>query len=204
MEINSKTPKPTNDQAAPKAKSVNMGLNISKATEILNATTRHGSKDYEYGARDLFNALAKAHAFIDEVGEPSVGSAVISIESGWSGVVVRHVSASIDDRPHKMVPVVRWDKNGVETKMRPGRLKVYPLEEGVVLHPHDGKLALRHLKNLVLIETCSFWTARVLRPEGESCREYRSWEQGQPSPGCFHCEAVEFLKRVDPKFDHRR
>ncbi len=100
--------------------------------------------------------------------------------------------------------MVKWDRNGVETKERPNRVRVYDLKEPAELSVHDGRLAVRHLKNLVRGETCSFWQSRGLRPDNETCREYCTWNQGRPSSGCFHCEAVEFLKRIDPKFNPYR
>lgn len=51
-----------------------------------------------------------------------VGSRVILIESGATGVVVRHVRASTDDRPATKAHKVRWDTSKTESYVRPGRL----------------------------------------------------------------------------------
>lgn len=132
---------------------------------------------------------------------PPVGCAVYSLESGWTGTVVRHSPACPDDRPHPVIPVVKWDRNGVETRVRPGSVRAYDLESRLSPDVHEGRLAIHHLKNLVRGETCHHWQSRALRPDGETCSEYRSRTQGTAVPGCSHCQAVEFLKVMDPSFD---
>ena len=58
------------------------------------------------------------------------------------------------------------------------------------------KEALKHISNLIDDDVCAFASSRERRPEGETCREWRTWQQGVPCPGCFKCEAREFLARV--------
>lgn len=124
------------------------------------------------------------------------------MESGWTGVVVRHVAASLDDRPHKVVPVVKWDRNGVETKVRPNRVRVYETAESKLppLSAHDQRRAIRCLKNLVYGEVCSYGMEMDHR-RFSTCRDYMTHRTGGPHPGCDHCQAVAFLKLIDPSFD---
>jgi hypothetical protein len=59
------------------------------------------------------------------------------------------------------------------------------------------KEALQHIENLIGYKGCSF-AERFYgsRPKGESCSEFKTWQQGVPSQGCLTCEARAFLTRV--------
>lgn len=57
------------------------------------------------------------------LGPLPIGTRVESTESGWTGEVVRHVRASVEDGGQDLTEVVRWDRTGVEGKVRPGRLR---------------------------------------------------------------------------------
>lgn len=53
-----------------------------------------------------------------------VGAKVELIQTGATGVVVKHVKANLDDRPHKLTEKVKWDSYGSESYVRPGRLRL--------------------------------------------------------------------------------
>lgn len=50
----------------------------------------------------------------------SIGARVILIQTGWEGTVVGYTPASFEDAPFKKAYIVRWDKSGVEGRVRPG------------------------------------------------------------------------------------
>ncbi len=58
--------------------------------------------------------------------------------------------------------------------------------------------ALRLLARLADPETapCSYFGRMPDRFRGGSCREFMTWQQGRPHPGCDACAAREFLGRV--------
>lgn len=60
--------------------------------------------------------------------------------------------------------------------------------------------ALRRLQSTTSGHGCRFAYARQGRPRGETCRQFKSWQQGVECMGCDICEAREFLVRfgIDP------
>jgi hypothetical protein len=62
-----------------------------------------------------------------------------------------------------------------------------PLQEALLQE------AIDHIQCLVDGEHCA-WGAE--RKAGETCREFRTRQQGVPCAGCFECEARDFLKKV--------
>jgi hypothetical protein len=61
----------------------------------------------------------------------------------------------------------------------------------------DLKTAVRLLEALTQDKPCAFaHRFHTSRPLGETCAEFKTWEQGHPSPPCFICEAKEFVARM--------
>ena len=60
----------------------------------------------------------------------------------------------------------------------------------------DLQEAIHHISNLIAGEYCSF---DFDRKRWKTCREYKTWQQGKSHPGCFNCEAREFLSRINNK-----
>ena len=60
----------------------------------------------------------------------------------------------------------------------------------------DLQTALKHIEDLAFGMGC-VWSFRfgLSRPEGETCREFKTHEQGVPSRGCSYCEGRAFLKQ---------
>lgn len=64
-----------------------------------------------------------------------------------------------------------------------------------MLSESDFKEALRLLSDTVFGKACRFATSRQFRPAGETCREYKTWQQGILCRGCDVCEAKAFLAK---------
>lgn len=56
--------------------------------------------------------------------------------------------------------------------------------------------AVRHIQFLTSEAGCRFSESRYYRPEGETCREYKTWQQGVPASGCDLCEGRDFVDRA--------
>ena len=72
----------------------------------------------------LFGSLAKCQRHVDLICDLiPIGTRVALIESGATGIVVKHMKARMDDRPHRMTEKVRWDSHGTESYVRPKQLR---------------------------------------------------------------------------------
>lgn len=59
----------------------------------------------------------------------------------------------------------------------------------------EFETALDRIADLVWGEGCRFSSRFSFRPKGETCTEYKTWEQGVPHPGCDLCQGREFLEK---------
>lgn len=56
--------------------------------------------------------------------------------------------------------------------------------------------AVQQVQALTSEAGCRFAQSRYDRPPGETCREFRTWQQGVPASGCDLCEGRDFVERA--------
>lgn len=93
-----------------------------------------------------------------------------------------------------MLATVKWDDNGQSSNINGGYLSLF-YSKALLLE------AAQHIVNLVDGQYCTWGSSRHSE---ETCREFRSRMQGVPNPGCFHCEARDFLKKIEVELPRNR